>query len=220
MDISSPRLLAIDTSGPQATIEMWSGPSLLAAETFGVVRHVQLLTGRLKQLLAICSMTAKDIDAIAINVGPGSFTGIRVGLATVKALAYVDGPKLIGVDCFDVWAAGVEQQTCCTFAVIIEGQMQTANIVAYEFKDGELVRKPLRTIPRGQLAGECAGTAVIAIGDRMRSCLSATSRLLDVRPHLAKVAQARLLASRFDDPFTLEPYYVRPSSAEEKWDAR
>ncbi len=220
MDISSPRLLTIDTSGPQATIEMWSGSSLMAAETFGVVRHVQLLTGRLKHLLAACSMTTQDINAIAINIGPGSFTGIRVGLATAKALAYVDGQKLIGVDCFDTWAAGVEPQTCSTFAVIIEGQLQTANIVGYEFANGELVRKPLRTIPREQLANECVGTAVIAIGDRLRSYLSVNSRLLEVQPRLAKVAQARILASRFDDPFTLEPYYVRRSSAEEKWDAR
>ena len=221
MSTATPRLLVIDTSGPTAVVEAWIGAKLLAHESFGSARHVQGLTPRLKSLLATVAWTIAEINAIVINIGPGSFTGIRVGLATAKALAYVDGQKLIGVDCFDAWAAGVPFDESPMFDVVTEGQLQTVNVVRYELENGERLRLPLRTMPRDKWAGACdPKVAVIGASSALKALLPKDVNWIDAKPQTAVVGLARYLAGRFDDPMILEPYYVRPSSAEEKWDAR
>lgn len=221
MRTASPRILIIDTCGPKATLEAWSGNHQLAREEFGAARHVQGLSSRLKSLLATVAWPLAEIDAIAVNIGPGSFTSIRVALATAKALAYVDGQKLIGVDSFDTWAAGVPGELAPAFDVVIGGQLNSFNIVRFQREAGEWIRQSLRTIRRDQLADELEShVAVTGPAASLVQQLTPHARWIDVEPNMAAIVSKRFAAGRFDDVWTIEPYYVRPSSAEEKWDAR
>jgi tRNA threonylcarbamoyladenosine biosynthesis protein TsaB len=221
MTTTSPRILVIDTSGPQASVEAWAGSSRLAREQFGAARHVQGLSAQLKGLLANVEWPLAEIEAIAVNIGPGSFTGIRVGLATAKALAYVDGQKIIGVDSFDAWAAGVLCDQTPMVDVVIGGQLNSVHVVRFEHENGEWTRRSLRTIPRERLAVELdPDVAVTGPSVTLIQQYAKDAQWLAAEPSVAAIAISRFAAGRFDDPWTIEPYYVRPSSAEEKWDAR
>src|SRR5688572_32262035 len=63
--------------------------------------HGSRLPGDLMALLAASGLTIRDIDAFAVATGPGSFTGLRIGIATMQGLAFATGKPLAGVSAFD-----------------------------------------------------------------------------------------------------------------------
>jgi tRNA threonylcarbamoyladenosine biosynthesis protein TsaB len=70
--------------------------------------HAALLTGFVEELTAKLSIDLKDLDAVAVSKGPGSYTGLRIGISTAKGIAYGTGIKLIGVPTLQAMALGVQ----------------------------------------------------------------------------------------------------------------
>lgn len=98
-------LLALDTSTPAATVAVHDGRRVLAEATeIGVNRHGELLTPLVAAVLRAAGGTPRDITAIGVGLGPGPFTGLRVGLATAAALADAVGVPAYGVGSLDVLA--------------------------------------------------------------------------------------------------------------------
>ncbi|HWQ31497.1 MAG TPA: tRNA (adenosine(37)-N6)-threonylcarbamoyltransferase complex dimerization subunit type 1 TsaB [Blastocatellia bacterium] len=107
---SGPLVLAVDTSSPQAGLALARGVRLLAVITDQSGRpHSQTLFQNLNQLLGEAGLRPDEVDAFAVVTGPGSFTGLRVGMAAVKGLAHTLGRPALGVTTIDAWAlaAGV-----------------------------------------------------------------------------------------------------------------
>lgn len=105
-----PLVLAVDTSSSQAGLALARGLQLLAAITDQSGRpHSQTLFQHLSQLLDEARLRPDEVDAFAVVTGPGSFTGLRVGMAAVKGLAQTLGRPALGVTTIDAWAlaAGV-----------------------------------------------------------------------------------------------------------------
>lgn len=101
-------LLALDTATPAVTAAVHDGTSVLA--TSSVVdarRHGERVAPMVQQVLAQAGVGARDLTDIAVGVGPGPFTGLRVGLVTARTLALVIGARLVGVCTLDVLAAAV-----------------------------------------------------------------------------------------------------------------
>ncbi len=108
--LSGPVVLAVDTSAPQAGLALTAGANLLAEISDHSGRpHSQTLFPNLEQLLSEASLTPGEVDAFAVITGPGSFTGLRVGMAAVSGLAQTLGRPAFGVTTLDAWAlaAGV-----------------------------------------------------------------------------------------------------------------
>lgn len=218
MNSSDVRILVIDTTDSVAIAEAWAGESKIAAESFGAARHAQALTGKIQSLLARAVWRTADIQAIAVNLGPGSFTGIRVGLATAKALVYVHQFRLIGVDCFDAIAASVALPS---FQVLLPGQLGTYHTVTYELEGGVRVRRPLQTLHRDVLVTKVIQTgATFTTKGCARQLANIGLNYQEALPQVGPVALAKWKAGISNDPMLLEPFYVRPSSAEVAWDAR
>jgi tRNA threonylcarbamoyladenosine biosynthesis protein TsaB len=82
------KILAIDTSTPSCSVAVVEGEHLLAELTFDIPQtHSRHLMGMIDQVLNLCALTPEEIDGLAVTRGPGSFTGLRIGLAVVKGLA-------------------------------------------------------------------------------------------------------------------------------------
>lgn len=91
-------VLAIDTSGPCAEIALRDGDERLATTSLrGAAHHSETLIVALDALLAHLSLGVNDIDLFACTIGPGSFTGLRIGISTVLGLAEATGKPAIGV---------------------------------------------------------------------------------------------------------------------------
>ncbi|HZS08463.1 MAG TPA: tRNA (adenosine(37)-N6)-threonylcarbamoyltransferase complex dimerization subunit type 1 TsaB [Blastocatellia bacterium] len=103
--VSSPLVLGVDTSSPVATLAVARGAQILSVITDHSGRpHSQTLFQNLEQLLLGARLKLSEVDAFAIATGPGSFTGLRVGMAAVKGLAHTLARPAIGVTTIDAWA--------------------------------------------------------------------------------------------------------------------
>ena len=103
-------LLALDTSTRQASVALSSEDVLYGEYTWQVGNnHSVELLDRIQRLLAECGNTMQDIDGVAVATGPGSFNGLRVAVATAKALAFALQRSLVGVSTLDIIAAQQQQ---------------------------------------------------------------------------------------------------------------
>ena len=96
-------LLAIDTSTRMLGLGLHSGERVLAETIWQTNRHHTVeLSPQIALLLRRSGVSTSDLTAIAVAVGPGSYTGLRIGMAMAKGLAYARGLKLVGVSTFDI----------------------------------------------------------------------------------------------------------------------
>ena len=114
-----PKILAIDTSATPVSCAIVQDERVLAsvyAHTGST--HSQTLMPMIEHALKITNLTVKDIDALAVNSGPGSFTGVRIGVSTVKGLAFTDKKPCVEVSTLESMAENmrglpIEATVCC-----------------------------------------------------------------------------------------------------------
>jgi len=91
-------ILGIDTSGPTASTALYNGSSIAAQYSFSTARtHSQVILPLCKQMLADSGKTLDEIDSFAVSSGPGSYTGLRIGISAVKAMAFALNKKCFGI---------------------------------------------------------------------------------------------------------------------------
>lgn len=221
-------LLALDTSTSVASIALVSGTAadarLLAEHTWQVgQRHSTELLERLDWLLAASRVTMADLTGIAVALGPGSFNGLRVALATAKSLAFARGVPLYGVPTLDViaWGHSAIGGTICAILEAGRGQVYAASYdaaqadaAAWAPRDGYAVLTAAELAARlpdavyfcGELSSETRATLAETTGSRGRC-----APVVDARRAgwLAELALARAAQQRYDDSMALEPLYLR-----------
>jgi tRNA threonylcarbamoyladenosine biosynthesis protein TsaB len=100
-------LLAIDTATKVMTLALHDGIDLLAEQTWHTENnHSTQLAPAVQKLLACCEVSLSDLAALAVSIGPGSFTGLRIGVALAKGIASANDLPLVGISTLDVLAAG------------------------------------------------------------------------------------------------------------------
>ena len=96
------KILAIDSSGLVATVAVLEDDELIAEYTVNYKKtHSETLLPMLDEIKSMINLDLSEIDAIAVTKGPGSFTGLRIGSATVKGLAYALNVPIISVPTVD-----------------------------------------------------------------------------------------------------------------------
>ncbi len=110
------RLLAIETATMLGGLAIMDGTTLVAESRINVrVTHSERLMKEIDHVLTVARMELGDIDVFGISIGPGSFTGLRVGLSTVKGLVYATGKKFVSVPTLEAFAWNVpfsDRQVC------------------------------------------------------------------------------------------------------------
>jgi tRNA threonylcarbamoyladenosine biosynthesis protein TsaB len=223
------RLLIVETSGRNGFVATAEGPTLLAVRRLEEARrHARDLAPATVELLAAQDWKARDLNGVVVSLGPGSYTGLRVGVMSAKTLAYAVGCALIGVETFAVVAAQSPKEIN-RLDVLADAQQE--KVYAQSFtRDGDDWRPldSLRIRPFAEwLALRTAGTWVSGPGlhrwaPRLPADVPAVEAALwDPQAEtLLRLGLARYTAGERDDPFALEPLYLRPSSAEEQQRAR
>jgi tRNA threonylcarbamoyladenosine biosynthesis protein TsaB len=152
-------LLALDTATPAVTVAVHDGLEVLAESTHvDARRHGELLAPAIATVLTEAGADRRDLTDIAVGVGPGPFTGLRVGLVTARTLASVLGLPVHGVCTLDVLAAAVEVEG--PFAVATDARRKEVYWAAYDDRltrvDGPHVARPGEVDARGPVAGQGA----------------------------------------------------------------
>src|SRR5690606_24301399 len=93
------RALVIETSGGYGELALADETGVAATRTLSTARkHARDLVPQIREMLNERGWRPRDLDVLAVDVGPGSYTGLRVGLATVKTIAYVTKATVLAVD--------------------------------------------------------------------------------------------------------------------------
>lgn len=114
-------LLAIDTATRIMSLALHDGHNLLAEETWHTANnHTAELAPAIRRLLERCELSMDDLKALAVAAGPGSFTGLRIGIALAKGLASARRLPLVGVSTLDIVAAAQPQYTRHALVAVVE----------------------------------------------------------------------------------------------------
>lgn len=125
-------LLAFDTATPHVTVALHDGSSVVATfESEESMRHGEMLAPGIQRVLADAGARAADLTAIAVGVGPGPFTGLRVGLVTARTLAFVREIPVHGVCSLDILAAEAIDAGLEEFVVATDARRKEVYLASY-----------------------------------------------------------------------------------------
>ena len=221
------KILSFESSAASASVALTDGETLVAQsfQNCGLT-HSRTLLPMAEALLAGCGIPAAAVDGFAVAAGPGSFTGIRIGVATVKGLAFGLERPCVGVSTLEAMARGLEGldgNICCVMDAR-RGQVYNAR---FTLEGGRLLRLcPDRAVGLGELAGEIGKKEQILVGDGAQLCYTGLSEccpgLRLAPPHLryptgygvARAAMPLFEAGKAVSAQELDANYLRAPLAE------
>jgi tRNA threonylcarbamoyladenosine biosynthesis protein TsaB len=217
-------LLAIDTSTKQAGVALYDGERGLLAESnwLSANRHTEELMPTVAQMLDRAGVSARQLTAVGVAIGPGSFTGLRVGLAAAKGLALAHGVKLVGISALDFTAYPHQSQPAPVVAVVQAGRGRVCWAPYAHGPSGWGSQEPFQLTTVIALANHVTRPMVfvgeISASDRETlTKFAGKPRAIFLPPslsvrragHLAEMAWKRFAAGDVDDPAALSPFYMQ-----------
>lgn len=221
------RILAVQTATPAGSVALTDEGRLLGELFLDVRRpHGEWLLRAIDQLLNEAGMSVGDLDGFGVTVGPGSFTGLRVGLATVKGLAMATGKPIAGVSTLRTLALQAPHAVSpvCT---LLDARKKEVYAGTFVWREGEPCSiGPEKVLPPERLLEELTGP-LLFVGDGATVYRPLIIRRLGSQAHFLpaacdspRAAHAALLATRkFEtgegcSAAEVNPVYIRPSEAE------
>jgi tRNA threonylcarbamoyladenosine biosynthesis protein TsaB len=218
--------LAVETSGLIGAVALRRDGETIETLTLQQPgrRHAQTLVSEVAALLRRSNLTAKQLQVVAVSIGPGSFTGLRVGVVFAKTLAYAVGCRLIAVDTFRAIAAACPRDTT---DVLVVSDAQRGDLFVGRFRRPDTTTGHTLPIRQGEITIESAETFCLRAGETLVSGPAAMTlppkfRMLASEFHqpraelIAALGEQQALAGEQSDLWELEPFYLRRSAAEEK----
>ena len=223
------KILAIDSSAISAGCAIVDGENVIAESFVRVgLTHSETLLPMVSNTLANAKLTAEDIDCYAVSSGPGSFTGIRIGVAAVKGMAFASSTPCVGVSTLEAIAWNCMASSGIVCAAMDARRQQVYNAL-FAFEGQKITRLcDDRAISIEELTAELKNghKTVWLVGDGALLCYeSMKDKLPDVRlvpEHqryargfgVAMAAQRLIIEQGTVPPDKLIPTYLRPSQAE------
>jgi tRNA threonylcarbamoyladenosine biosynthesis protein TsaB len=221
-------LLGLDTSTRLAGIALYHGERGLIAEYnwHSANRHTVELMPQVGQMMAQAGVTPRELVAVAVALGPGSFTGLRVALAAAKGLALANGLKLLGVPTLDAVAYSHQSEPVPIVAIIQAGRGRVcwapyahgpAGWAAQAEYRHSTIAEMANTIVRptifvGEVLPADQETLIQWLG-KGRAHFLPSALTMRRAGYVAELAWKRYSAGQADDPVTLSPIYLHEPPA-------
>ena len=217
-------ILGIDTSTNVGTVAIYSDVKVTLGEISVNINktHSENIMVMIDELFKLTNTTINDIDKIAVSIGPGSFTGIRIGVAVAKGLASATNCKIVGVNELDV-IAGNSTSNECEICSIIDARKERGYYCTFKYENGILkqledykvgelrefleTRKEIRTVYLGDGAINYKNLISNIVGEN--GLFAPKSLNL---PRASVVAELGI--NNEDNLYTMEPIYLSKSQAE------
>lgn len=216
------KVLGIETSTDIGGVALVEDGVLRGEWTWNLPRsHSLRLIPAIEGLLSVTGWPPEELEAIAVGIGPGSFTGLRIGLATAKGLALALGRPVVGIMSLDAIIYGLPSPDyLCTLVDAKRGEL----FVAF-YRRGERVGPPEVLTPEGVVSklrekpALLVGEGALLYRDLFEDIPGVEVFPQPLYPRASAVAllgAKRLQQGQRDDPTSLVPLYLRPSDAELK----
>jgi tRNA threonylcarbamoyladenosine biosynthesis protein TsaB len=222
------KLLAVESATLSGGAAILDGDRLLGEITLNIaITHSERLLAAVDRLLADCGLAPADLEGLAVSVGPGSFTGLRVGLATVKGLAMALDLPIAPVPTLDALAARLpfaDAPVC----PILDARKNEVYLSLYRWRGDRMCREREYLALPPELAAAGLTAPVILLGDGIEACrpwldgqgdgirIAPAAQRLPAAATVAELGHAVLAAGDGVGAEALVPLYLRPSEAELK----
>jgi tRNA threonylcarbamoyladenosine biosynthesis protein TsaB len=214
---------AVDTATLQAGVALWRDGRVVAERRRMVTTHSDALLVMVDEAFAEAKIAPREVDAIACGAGPGSFTGLRIGLATVKGLCFALDKPIVMISSLAALAARAPDGRTLATLDALKGEVYAGVFdvssgiptLAPAFGGAELVIAPGKLLPRLGGVAHVVGSGA----HKYRELVVDDALLLDEeagpRPgDVARLGAVRVARGDFDDLASAAPAYIRPSEAE------
>jgi len=223
------KILGIDTATPFLALGVVEEDKVLSELRFNAGQtHAQILIPSIDKVLKEASLKLKELDGIAISIGPGSFTGLRIGLATAKGLCFASGKPLISVPTLDGLVYS-QRSSPYPLVPILDAKKNEVYSAIYNSKDGEIKRvsdywvtsieKLVAKIPEEVIF---LGLGLEVFKENLSKLCGEKAYFLEGEGNLPRGTAIAFLGlekfrrSEFGDLDELEPLYLRSSEQELK----
>ena len=223
------KILALDTATQSCSVAIVDDGSLLAELTrVNSKTHSRHLLNLINTICRIANLKAEDLDGFAVTIGPGSFTGLRIGISTIKGLAFSLGKPVVGVSSLEAlaWQCAQSAYLICP---LLDARKKEVYACRYRFKHNELKKAGTEKVASPAEAERGIQEPSIFLGNAVQWNREDISAELGELAHFAAWGQHTIRASsiawlsmtRFyrqqtDDVAMLIPQYIRKPDAEVK----
>lgn len=230
------KILALDTSSIVATAAVMDGEKLMGEYILNHKKtHSQKLMPMLEEILKSCDLSPKDIDIFGAALGPGSFTGLRIGLATIKAMAQALDKPVVGVSTLEGLAYNL---IYCKARIcpIIDAQRDLVYTGLYQWDQinlNKIMEEKVLSIDELLSILKEKNEEIMFIGDaleKFRGLIQETLKEKAIFPpgivtmprasSVAELVRRRAEAGELSKASEVVPIYMRKSQAEKQWEER
>lgn len=215
-------ILGIETSTKICSVAISRGNELLALEEAGgEYSHAEKLTDFIQKVLNRTNLVLKDMDAVAVSKGPGSYTGLRIGVSVAKGLCYSLDKPLIAVDTLQAMAKNVAAQTGdenTLFCPMIDARRMEVYTALYDINNKIIASITAKIIDEHAFATALSQHKIVFFGDGATKC----KEVLAVHPNalffdeglpsaqfINTIGLVHYQAKRWEDVAYFEPYYLK-----------
>jgi tRNA threonylcarbamoyladenosine biosynthesis protein TsaB len=224
------RILGIDTSTMTAGIGIVEDDQVLIDLKYDVkITYSEVLLSTIDLALKTIGLEREKLDGFAVSIGPGSFTGLRIGLATVKGLCFASGKPLATVSSLDALAS---LSLFCRYPVVplLDAKKNQVYAAIYDTGGGDLKRKSEYLVVDIEELIKNISSKTLFVGPAVRVYQEDLIRFLGDKAYfapneqslpsgacVARLGLSRIISGQIEDITDLEPMYLRKSEAELKF---
>ncbi|MCR4860116.1 MAG: tRNA (adenosine(37)-N6)-threonylcarbamoyltransferase complex dimerization subunit type 1 TsaB [Bacteroidales bacterium] len=217
-----PRILLIETSTSLCSVALAEGERIVARRESAEPRaHAALTAPFVKEVLDEGGIGASGLDAVCVSAGPGSYTGLRVGVSTAKGICFAAGVPLLSVGTLEVLfsqalADRLLPEGCRAVVPMIDARRMEVYTTVFSPEGQQLTEVEPRVVDAGSFARERAEGPVLFIGDGAEKCRPVLegpgNRFVQTCPRADAMlvpALREFRAGHFQDTAYFEPFYLK-----------
>ncbi len=221
------KLLAVDTSTRSCGVAVTDGEAVMAEATYNGPRtHSRHLMPMVRSVLGLAGLTVAELDGLAVVLGPGTFTGLRIGVGAVKGLAEAGDKPVVGVSSLRALAeqARLDSRLICP---LIDARRGEVYFSRFRSRDGILHREIPDAVAPPEKAVEAIREPCLFVGsgaalyrEKLTGVLGSRAAFVPDGLHIVRAAivanlgAARLSRGETEDAGAITPLYIRKSDAE------
>lgn len=194
------KILAFETTDSIASVALYSDGEVFETVIESDKRHAESVLPAAEALLCEHGLSTADMDAFAADVGPGSFTGVRIGVCTANALGAAHGRPVVAVNALETLAFPYRKETVCALI-----DARNGNGYGAVYRNGQPIKPP------------CACVVADFLADLPENCRMVGTATNN--PQLPSAACAARLAAEKQGEKEIVPLYLKLSQAERMWNA-
>ncbi|PCJ23338.1 MAG: tRNA (adenosine(37)-N6)-threonylcarbamoyltransferase complex dimerization subunit type 1 TsaB [Flavobacteriales bacterium] len=213
-------ILGLETSTKICSVAVSDGDKLLALrEEGGEYSHSEKLTVFIQSTLKEARLKLPDIDAVAVSKGPGSYTGLRIGVSVAKGLCYALNKPLIAVDTLQAMALGMSKaEDLGLYCAMIDARRMEVYTAIYDLNNNMIEEVSAKIIDKDSFENYLKENKVVFFGDGSDKCKEVlngntnatfSDKGLPSAQYINQIALEKFNCQNFEDVAYFEPYYLK-----------